>query len=46
MKESKIGNEELVDLNPPEQEELVRLCQDAYDKSYDRLVKSKDLILS
>ena len=32
---------ELVDMEPAEQEELYKLCKDAYDKSYDRLLKSK-----
>lgn len=32
---------ELIDLETNEQDELYRLCQDAYEKSYDRLAKSK-----
>lgn len=32
---------ELIDLENAEQEELYALGQDAYEKSYDRLIKSK-----
>lgn len=32
---------ELIDLETSEQEQLYSLCQDAYEKSYERLVKSR-----
>lgn len=36
---------ELIDLDPSEQEELHHLGEDAYNKSYDRLLKSMSLAL-
>lgn len=40
VKESKPPTD-LVDLESAEQDELYRLCKDALDKSYDRLIKSE-----